>query len=327
MAVSKYFAAGRTAVLSQRLLSAEAFNRLADCQSVQQAMKMLRETGYDTVASADYEEMLKRQLNDAVAYLKEMTSEPRVTDTFVLFYDYINAKIMMKSKYMRTDNTYLCYDCGLIDKDKMWHDISLDDYRDLPAPMAAALEKIDWSFAEGKREPAIIDILLDKAMYEDIRRHLKGSVPRSVKEYFFLQADCNNFIALYRAKRASLPAERVRQTLAEGFTFCVNDLIALYEQDVSLLTEFFAKTDYRWLAEKCSQCLAENKDFGKCYEETEKRKRQCLAVCKNNISVEPVICYYLSKVAETDNIRTVLICIKNGVDKSAIKERIKELYV
>ena len=38
MAVSKYFAVGRTAVLSQRLLSAETFNRLADCQDVEQAM-------------------------------------------------------------------------------------------------------------------------------------------------------------------------------------------------------------------------------------------------------------------------------------------------
>ena len=65
MAVSKYFAVGRTAVLSQRLLSAETFNRLADCQDVEQAMRFLRETGDDSGVFGDYEEKLRKQMSDA----------------------------------------------------------------------------------------------------------------------------------------------------------------------------------------------------------------------------------------------------------------------
>lgn len=327
MAVSKYFAVGRTAVLSQRLLSADAFNRLADCNDIEQAMRLLRETGYDSGVFRDYEEMLRKQLNDAVSYLKEMTSEPRVTDAFVLCYDYINAKILMKSKYMRQDNLDMCYDCGLIDKDKLWQAIVNDNYNDLPKFMAEALLEIDWLFAEGKRSPALIDILLDVAMYRDIRQHIKGNVPQSVKGYFFLEADCNNIIALYRAKRQDVSADVVAKTLVDGYTFDVGELTEVYTADAQQMTEWLSKTDYRWLAECCQHCIDEDKDFGRCYREVNKRKHDLLSQGKNNISVEPVICYYLSKVTETENIRTVLICIKNGVEKSAIKERIKELYV
>lgn len=327
MAVSKYFAVGRTAVLSQRLLSAETFNRLADCQDVEQAMRFLRETGYDSGVFGDYEEMLRKQLSDAVSYLKDMTSEQRVTDAFVLCYDYINAKILMKSKYMRQDNLGMCYNCGLIDKDKLWQWISNDNYKDLPTFMAKALAEIDWLFAEGKRSPALIDMLLDVAMYRDVRQHIKGNVPQSVKQYFFLEVDCNNIMALYRAKRADIPADVVAKTLVDGYTFDVEELREIYETDIAQMTEWLSKTDYRWLAEYCQQCVDEGKDFGKCYREIDKKKHELMSQGKNNISVEPVICYYLSKVTETENIRTVLICIKNGVDKSAIKERIKELYV
>ncbi len=328
MAVNAYYAGGRVAVLSQKLWSRDRFIRLSECADMDAALRMLYECGYGQGAvvenSNDYEQLLQNELSESVNFLKEMTSNPKVTDCFLLRYDYLNAKVMMKAKYMRIRPMNL-YDCGLIDKDAMWEAISVDDYRELPECMQKALNGIDARFADGDRSPSAVDKMLDAAMYADLLARVKRCPVSSVKKHFTAEADTANIMALVRMKRANIQARE--SDFIGGATFKPSFLAETSLSDYDEIAAAFRGSVYAEFAEKACSAAKQGESLVKCDKMAADMKRQPLADNKNNFTVEPVICYYLSKITEIDNIRMILICVKNRVDKEYVKDRIKELYV
>ena len=57
-------------------------------------------------------------------------------------------------------------------------------------------------------------------------------------------------------------------------------------------------------------------------------KKKIMYSAKDNIEgIEPLVYYYLGKQTETENIRLILVCLKNRVDKKEIVKRLRESYV
>lgn len=322
MAVNAYYAGGRVAVLTTKLWTKDRFLRLAESSSLDMAVRSLVESGYGlgkTVDNCnDYEEILQAELASSVAFLNEMSCSPRITDCFLVRYDYLNAKVMMKCKYMREEPANL-YGCGLISTSKMWEGISVDDYRELPEPMQWALNAIDEQFVNGNRAPSVIDNYLDRAMFKDVASRTKHVSVASVKNYFKISADVANLTCFFRLKRAGIAISA--DCFAEGGTVKPQVFASLVE-----IPDGFVNTKFEGKLADIAKAV-ENGNFNEGVRLAEEYKRQTLVVGKNNFTVEPVICYFMSKLTEIDNIRTVLICVKNGVDKEKVKEKVKELYV
>ncbi len=322
MAVNAYYAGGRVAVLTTKLWTKERFLHLADSSSLDLAVRSLVESGYGngkTVENSnDYEEILQSELALSVNFLNEMSCSPQITDCFLLRYDYLNAKVMMKCKYMREEPANL-YGCGLLSASKMWEQIAVDDYRELPEPMQWALNAIDLEFVNGNRTPSVIDNYLDRAMFKDLAKRTKRCHIASVKDYFKISADVANLMCFFRLKRAGLAI--TEDCFAEGGNVApsVFALLTLANEG-TIYSQFEGK-----LAEIAK--VVEKGNFNEGVRLAEDYKRQTLVAGKNNFTVEPVICYFMSKLTEIDNIRTILICVKNGVDKETVKEKVKELYV
>lgn len=318
------------AVLTTKLLSQEKITRMAESDSVDEALKVLFEAGYadgTALTVADFETALAEQMKQTAEFVKQNSPEPPSTDCFLLQTDYRNAKIIMKSKYARKNPQYLT-EGGVFDATILSSKILNDDYCDLPAEMSEALEDIDKKFYEGMRKPAVIDVALDKAYYKQVARLLKKSKSKSVIDYFAADADMKNILNFFRVKRAGLDREYFINLFLDSVRLGKDFFIRIFDGDFERVAEEFDGTGYGEFV----SCILQEFTSGAAFSRSEtfalNYKKNLLAPMRNNNDgIEPLVAYFLAKQAETENVRLILVCLKNGAQKEEITKRLRESYV
>lgn len=321
---------GSVAVLTTKLLSQEKLSRMAESDSVDEALKVLFESGYadgTAMTAADFESVLAEQTKQAAEFVKQNSPEPASTDCFLLQTDYRNAKIAMKSKYARKEPQYLT-EGGTLDASALSSKIITDDYGDFSAEMAEALEEIDKKFYEGNRKPALIDVTLDKAYYKQVARLLKKSKSKSVINYFAADADMKNILNFFRVKRAGLDKEYLLNLLLDSVKLSKDFFERIFDGDFERIQEEFDGTGYGEFV----SCILEEYNGGTAFAKSEALALNCkknlIAPDRhNNDGIEPLVNYYLAKQTEAENIRLILVCLKNCVRKEEIEKRLRESYV
>lgn len=328
MSINKYYANGRIAVLSNKLFGADKFNRLAESLTVSDALKVLYEVQYGngiTAIGDNFEPILEAELNNSVALFSELCVSKNVYRYFTLQFDYLNAKVLAKSKYSRIDGKNQCFRCAEFSPEVMEEYINNDDYIHLPKPMAEALAKIDSQFAEGNRSPRLIDLTLDKAMFADLERIADFSTFSWLRKYFFKTVDGTNIIMLFRARKTKMTKEQFSELLIDGGKFDKDLLLEFYDYELDEIVEYY---HYQPMQEFFIQCVRayELGNLSTVEQFVKKEKMEILSTDVNQTTVQPLVEHFLKKVEEIDKIRYILICIKNGVDKNTIKERLVEFY-
>ena len=313
------YANGRIAVLSTKLFGADKFLRLAECSSLSEALRVLYENGYGngvTVSNPnDYEQVLKSELDCAMSAIKELCYDKNAVKYLLCKYDYLNAKTLMKGKYAREDYTAYCFDEGSYPKEQMQEAFVNDDYSAFSKNMAKACDQIDAEYANGNRSPQIIDKLLDKASFLDMKKYAKRSSTRLIAKLFDWQVNTSNLMLLYRLKKAGYDKEQYADWLIEGASIKKDKLLRLWDNEMVDLPEVYRKFYALCSLENATLRLAEQ-------EQIEGRNRK-IAEYQDFLTIQPSVDYFFKKVDETEKIRRVLVDVKNGVDKEKIKDKIK----
>lgn len=314
---NQYYANGRVAVMSTKTFGADKFQRLIDCVTLQEAVKVLQENGIGqgvTLDNAnDYDSLLTAELDHAMGELKELCIDVNTLKYFLCKYDYLNAKVLMKCKYMRIDGLNLCYYNASYNPQDMQQAILSDDYGMFSKRMAVACDKIDMEFAQGNRSAQLIDTVLDKAMYADMKHYATFSQMPTLRKVFAWQVDTTNIMLAVRFIKAGLTLEQLHEVFIDGGSVNKQSIDALWNDDVSLLTE-----DYR----KFYSLIKRDNTFVTAEKEQKQHIRVLFSTNPDTLSVQPVIDYFLQKVSDVDKIRLVLVGIKGGTDKEKIKESI-----
>ncbi len=330
MQESYLYAAGSAAILTTKLLSEEKLRRVAESKDIDEALRLLFEAGYaDGVAmtSADFEDVLSGQMDRVAEFVSENTADKAATDCFLLRADYLNAKMAMKCKYARkTPEMYA--GGGLFDGQKLFEDISHDDYSALPLEMAQALGEIDEKFFEGTRSPAVVDDILDTAYYSHVATLARSCSSKAVKDYFAAEADTKNLINFFRCLRAGFEKEAFDRVFAVCGKISHEFFDEMFISNGEDVAEKLPCEEYKEFLEIL---LSEYKDGGamaKSEAYAADFKKKIMYSFKENIEgIEPLVYYYLGKQTETENIRLILVCLKNHVDKQEIVKRLRESYV
>uniref|UniRef100_UPI004029BAF9 V-type ATPase subunit n=1 Tax=Candidatus Fimenecus sp. TaxID=3022888 RepID=UPI004029BAF9 len=141
------FANGRVSVLTTRLFTADKFVRLAECNSLAEAVRLLADGGYGggvVLANPnDYDNMLRAETERLLAEFKELCVNVAARNFFLAQYDFVNAKVLMKAKYMRTDGVHGCFAEATFAPAKMQADFVDDNYADYPKAMAEGCDAVD----------------------------------------------------------------------------------------------------------------------------------------------------------------------------------------
>lgn len=324
MSVDQLYANGRVAVMSTRLLGFDKLSRLAESNTLSEAVKLLAEAGYGGGVIPDnpndYEQLLVAELDVALKTLKELCANKHAVRFFLAKYDYLNAKALMKCKYMRADGLKYCYREATLDPELMQQAFIADDYSLCTENMAEACDKIDSEFSEGRRSPSIVDVTLDKAMFEDMRVYAKKCKfkYRFINDMFLYDVDTINLMTVYRARKAGIDKSVFADMIIDCGTICRDVLLSLFD-DESKASDL--SYDYKRF------CATINDNVGFAVAETDKKARMFKFLHDNVdlLTIQPVLEYFFSKVNEIDKCRRILSAVKNGVDKDKIKDIAKNV--
>lgn len=313
------FANGRLAVMSTKLWGRDKFNRLAESVSTAECLRILTESGVGgglTVTNPnDYELLLKAETDELLKLFAESCYDKHALKYFFAKFDYVNAKVLMKSKYMRTDGVPYCFTGATYDPAALQADFVMDEYGKCSAAMAYACREIDAHFADGERSPQIVDRILDNSMYCDMQVASICGKGVLLKKLFAWEVDTRNLMLVYRAKKANLDKEAFGGLIVRRGTISSKVLLDLYDgANPEILPE-----KYRKFYALCSNVTSLIEA-----EKAAKRGRdEIVKTYADALSLQPLVEYYYRKCDEIDNIRYVVIAVKNGVDSDKIKENIK----
>lgn len=323
MSVDQLYANGRIAVMSTRLLTADKFARIAESNTLAEAVKVVAESGYGNGVAVsnpnDYEQLLIAELDEALKVLKELCGNRHAVSYFLAKYDYLNAKALMKCKYMRVDGLAYCYNEASIPASKMQTAFVNDDYSPCSKNMAEACDKIDTEYANGNRAPSVVDVTLDKAMYRDMLQCANKCRLRYrfVKEMFVYQVDTVNLMSGYRARKAGLDKAAYEQMIIDGGRITKDTLLALFDDEAKA-----GNLDYDY-KRFYALCKSDNVNLSAAEREQKDRIYQILRNSADLMTIQPVLEYFFNKVNEIDRIRQLFVAVKAGMDKDKIKELLK----
>lgn len=307
------YANGRIAVLSTRLFGSDKFARLAECSSLVEALRVLSENGYGagiTISNPnDYELILRAELDSTLDLIKELCYDKNAAAYFLCPYDYVNAKILMKSKYQRVSGVDYCFNKATYAPDKMQDDFVADEYKGYTKNMAEACDGIDAEFANGNRSAQMIDAYLDKAMFADMGRYAKKSSIRLVRKLFVLQVDTGNLMLVYRLKKAGCEASELERWFVKGGQIKLDTLTKLWESDATAID---LPAEYRRFYELCK---IDNATLAAAEKEQTAQRNRLVADYADLLTIQPVLEYFFKKTDEIQKLRRLLVDIKNGVAK------------
>lgn len=311
------FANGRVSVLTTRLFTADKFVRLAECNSLAEAVRLLADGGYGggvVLANPnDYDNMLRAETERLLAEFKELCVNVAARNFFLAQYDFVNAKVLMKAKYMRTDGVHGCFAEAAFAPAKMQADFVDDNYADYPKAMAEGCDAVDARFAAGERAPSVVDAELDKAMFAYMKKCAAKSGISVVKKLCAYRIDATNIITIARAKKAGFDETKFLSLVIDGGKVKRDTLVSLWRANAQAASDLPDDVRAVWNAlpdPARAEEVRRNKEF------------EMLTTGGDSLSVAPVLLYFARKSHETDLVRMIIIGVKNNLPNEEIKRRI-----
>lgn len=329
MAGNLLYVNARIKSLENNLLSPVQLGRLAECDTLNDAFKILQECGYGAGLAIEdyksYENLIALKEREATDFFRENLIEKSGLDAVLLINDYHNAKALIKAKYLRLKNAEdMLLPDGLFETEKMKEEIFNDDYSRFPLPMAEALDAVDVAFADGNRSPRLIDLLLDKAMFKDMASRVKKSNQKVLQEYVVFLIDTNNISSFIRCKKLGLDIKFFEEGFIGDGKLKKDTFTELYNDSIDAFRDKLKYTDYGELAE-----IAADSDGGMVRFETAVDNRVNKLFKDNKydmFSVAPIVGFYLGQLTEIKVIKLTLSALKNNLDSGLLRQRLRELY-
>lgn len=300
------------------LLGSDRLQRISDAASLEEALRLLSEAGYPAGQTPD--EVLAVAEREASLFFKSVLTKGYGLELFLTLDDYHNAKVAAKAYYFGAAKDG-CKPEGKILFSFLEDALEKTEYQDLPEAMKQAFLALDKLKAKDALYPSAVDILLDKAAFEELKEGL-GGAHKTIKEYFLLLADLKNISIAYRAGKAGFQKEKTKEMLLPIGTLTENDLMLIFDSGEDGAEKISASPLLK-------EALFTLKEGVTAYEVfTENALLSLLKKQRYDMfSPAPIAGYYVGKQREIKNVRLILARLQNGVDKEIIKKRMRELYV
>ncbi len=308
----------RVKSMEASLFTAQSVGRLLDCTSVDAAYKTLTDMGFGGGASADegLDGLFKAEEARAVDFLKEFNVDGAL-DVFLAEYDFLNVKLLFKG--ILSGKPTVTAPSGLFEVDDIKSWLEQDGASDVPKALAdtvAELKKL--TLADGV-SPRRIDCIVDRAQFAYVFSSLKKN--SMLRAYFVKKADAMNVSAFVRCKRLGLAKTQFAEGFIEGGK--LDFLPEIYDASLDVLKEKCKRTDYDELVTK----LVDDGDLVAFEVAVDNALLKMFKDEKNDLfSIAPIVAFYLTRITQIRVAKLAVAGIRNGVDQSKIRERMRELY-
>lgn len=322
------FAFGRVCVLENALVTSDKLKRVLDAKSADDALKGLVEIGYgagEQVSDVyDYEKLIKKDLEVSYAFVHEVTPEEKVTNLFFYHYDYHNIKVLIKAAILKEEAENLLIPYGTIDIEDLKRALKEGTNKvNLPPEM---VEFINICTDESEIEASEIGYLADGALYKQIARELKTIKHKAIKQYFSVQADYNNVLAVLRSRNLK-DASLISKTYLPLGNFTLNELYNAFEKEGDDFIKILSgKNADKGLIEGVEYYF----DHGTMSLIEKNRDNYFIRLFKplstNPFTIGPVLGYLMAKEQQANIIRLIMVAKINELPQEHVLERLRDLY-
>ncbi|TDB37742.1 MAG: hypothetical protein D9V44_06690 [Actinobacteria bacterium] len=316
------FAVGKVRVLETRIFGGGTYERLVDAPSFAEQKRILSDTVYgrylENAENADEVEAgLETALDDFYRFLAEANLPEPVVRFFRVRYDYANLRAVLKARALGAPLEGMIVGLGIVPVAAFEGPAErLPAYL---AKVAAALVDEDGRIAGVEA----IDATVEQAAFADLVETARSSKSRALRDLARLMVDVANARAAIRARRRSRPASDLAEGLLKGGTLRIRDVEKIYALPFAEFVDALASmptlrgVDADALADPSALDVVLDNMISQFL-------RRARAV---QFGPEPVIAYVMAREAEVTAVRTLLIGRLAGLDRDALRSRLRELYV
>ncbi len=308
-----------------RLLNRERRERMLDARSDEECTKILTECGYaepEDLSVPAVNAVLARAREDLFRELKDTVAQPALVEVFQIKYDYHNAKALLKSEAIGEDGRRLLMGGGRYDPKALAEDFHRGDLKNYSPAFQAAVREANAMLTD-RRDPQRADFILDKACYAEMAQCAKIGGSPFLEGYVRLSIDAANLRAAVRSARMPGGAELLHEALIPGGNV---DPAAIAKAKGGDLAGKFVSSPLENAAQLGAAAASGSLTaFERACDDA------LTAYLAGSRMVpfgpEPVVGYLCAREAEATAIRTILSGRKAGLDREAIRERLRECYV
>ena len=312
--------------METRLLTSERMERMIEARDAADAAKVLGECGYPdlgAVTPSAVEDMLADAQGELFEDLAKFI-DPALIDVFRARYDYHNAKVLVKSAALGTDQDRLLLRGGRYDRAKLAEDFRREDLRACSVMFREAVAHAR-ELLGSSGDPQQADFVLDKAWYAELTALAKESGSVFTQGYVKLCVDAANLRAAVRAARLDKGPDFLRQVLVTGGSVSPADIAVTPGPDLARL---FHGTALSAAAEAGAELA---KPDGGPLTEFERACDDALMACMAKARMipfgeQPVVAYLYAREAEATAIRIILTGRMAGIDGNTIRQRLRRAY-
>lgn len=311
------YATGRISAIENRLLTPSKLDILDKSTSKDDILKILSDAGYnatDITSYEDFENMLANEKEKLYALILKLSGDTGIMDIFLLKNDYHNLKVLIKQEFLKNpviDDKKLFIQNGNFHIDKLAllyvnRDFSL--FSDIMKN--AVISAI--SHMQAHRNPQEVDIILDRALYSDMKHRGNKLNNEYLSTLLSVMSDLVNIKTFIRVKRLEKNTDFLKKTLVDGGDIPKSIFTKLFNDSDESFYEMLSGTKY--------QCITDSKDMS-----IQSIEKKCAFVLMEYLSsarfsslgIAPVISYFLKKENEINNVKIIMLGKENPIWKSA----------
>lgn len=318
----------RVRAMENRLLTRERLERMLEARSNDEAAKVLTECGYGdfgVLTPASLEEELKQSRSAIYQDLRSALPDPRLIDVFRIKYDYHNAKVLLKSQAVGTDETRLLADGGRYPIEVLREAFLKEDFRNWSLPFREAVIRAKETLA-ASGDPQAADFILDRAYFVEMLATAEQVGSEFLTGYVKLLIDAANLRSAVRAARMGRGADFLSQVLVSGGNVSEKSVTA------AGATELAALFSGGMLAEAAA---LGSTLMGVGSGHLTEFERLCDNAVMHYLSgahyipfgEQVPVAYLYAREAELTAVRIIMTGRMAGLDTEIIRERLRESYV
>ena len=193
--------------------------------------------------------------------------------------------------------------------------------------MRASVEEAMEDFS-AKNDPQRIDIILDKAMFEEMKAIAKELDDKFTDEYVKAMIDLTNIKTLLRVKKQNKGREFLLSVIISGGNIDKETLLALLTDSTENIPGKLSYTNYVEVLKNGVESYIKSGSAGYLEKLIDNYIMEKMKSAKMiSFGGEPLLAYIYAKETEIKVIRIIMVGKLNNINGEVIRERLRDIYV
>lgn len=322
MAENQYlYAVARIRSKELLLLDKSDIDQLLNCKSEKECLRMLADKGWGKTGEENAERLLTAEREKTWELMRELVEDISVFDPFLISNDFHNLKADIKQIYTASKRTDIYIAQGTIAVDVIMNAVREHDFSGLPEHMRACAEEA-YQVQMHTGDSQLCDVIIDKTAIETVLAKCIASGNEVLMKYGELKAVIADINIAIRSSKTGKDRLFLERAMAQCETLSKAALIDASLEGLDEIYAYLQTTQY-------SEAADAIKESSSAFERWSDNLliRHIRPQKYNPFTLSPLAAYILARENEIKTVRILLSGKRNDITDSAIRERMRDMYV